>query len=54
MFLIAQETKRWTQGRLGDSVGEASDFGSGHDPTVREFEARVGLGADGSEPGFRF
>ena len=25
-------------GRLGGSVGEASDFGSGHDLTVREFE----------------
>ncbi|XP_078302586.1 retinoic acid early transcript 1E [Panthera onca] len=32
------------------------DFGSGHDLTVREFEPRVGLCADHSEPGacFRF
>ena len=25
-------------GRLGGSVGQASDFGSGHDLTVHEFE----------------
>ena len=33
-----------------------SDFGSGHDLAVREFELRVGLCADSSEPGacFRF
>ena len=43
-------------GRLGGSVGWASDFSSGHDLAVREFEPRVGLWADGSEPGacFRF
>ena len=43
-------------GRLGGLVGWASDFDSGHDLTVREFEPRVGLWADGSEPGacFRF
>ena len=43
-------------GRLGGSVGEASHFGSGHDLAVREFEPRVGLCADSSEPGacFRF
>ena len=40
-----------TQGRLGGSVGWASDFGSGHDLTVREFEPRVGLRADSLEPG---
>ena len=34
----------------------SADFGSGHDLTVREFEPRVGLCADSSEPGpcFRF
>ena len=44
------------QGQLGGSVGEVSDFGSGHDLTVREFEPRVRLCADSSEPGayFRF
>ena len=44
------------QGRLGGSVGWATDFGSGHDLAVREFEPRVRLWADGSEPGacFRF
>ena len=36
------------------SVGEASDFGSGYDPSVREFEPRIGLCADGSEPGACF
>ena len=43
-------------GRLGGSVGWATDFGSGHDLAVREFEPRVGLWADSSEPGacFRF
>ena len=32
-----------TKGRLGGSVSRASDFGSGHDLAVREFEPRVGL-----------
>ena len=43
-------------GHLGGSVGWASDFGSGHDLAVREFEPHVGLSADSSEPGpcFRF
>ena len=41
-------------GCLGGSVGYASAFGSGHDLTVREFEPRVGLWADGSEPGACF
>ena len=36
---------------LNGSVGEASDFDSGQDLVVREFEPRVGLWADGSEPG---
>ena len=42
--------------RLGGSVGKASDFGSDHDLTVREFEPHAGLCADSSEPGtcFRF
>ena len=31
------------QGRLGGSVSSASNFGSGHDLTVCEFEPRVGL-----------
>ena len=42
------------EGRLGGSVGWASDFGSGHDLTVREFKPHVGLCADGSEPGACF
>ena len=43
-------------GRLGRSVGEASDFSSGPDLTVRGFEPHVWLCADSSEPGdcFRF
>ena len=43
-----------TQGRLGGSVGWASDFGSGHDLTIREFEPHVGLCVDSSEPGACF
>ena len=34
-------------GRLGGSVGWASDFSSRHDLAVREFEPCVGLWADG-------
>ena len=41
-------------GCLGGSVGKASDFGSGHDLAVREFEPHVGLCADSSEPGACF
>ena len=45
-----------SQGSLGGSVGEASDFSSGHDLAVREFEPHVRLCAASSEPGacFRF
>ena len=39
------------QGRLGGSVGEVSDFSSGQDFTVHEFEPHFGLCADSSEPG---
>ena len=42
--------RRFHLGRLGGSVGWAADFGSGHDLAVREFEPRVGLCADSSEP----
>ena len=42
------------QGRLGGSVGWASNFSSGHDLAVCEFEPCVGLCADGSEPGACF
>ena len=42
-----------TLGCLGGSVDCASDLVSGHDLTVREFEPRVGVCADGSEPGAR-
>ena len=47
-------SKALSVGRLGGSVGEASGFGSGHDPAVREFEPRDGLCADSSEPGACF
>ena len=46
--------KIWREGRLGGSVGEASDFGSGHDLMAREFQPRIRLCADGLEPGARF
>ena len=38
--------KAASAGHLGGSVGWASDFGSGHDLAVCEFEPRVGLCAD--------
>ena len=41
-------------GHLGGSVGWAADLGSGHDLTLCEFEPRVGLCADRSEPGACF
>ena len=43
-------------GHLGGSVGQVSDFSSGHGLVICEFEPHVGLFADGSEPGacFRF
>ena len=37
-------------GHLGGLVSWASDFGSGHDLTVREFKPCIGLCADSSEP----
>ena len=48
--------KNYLQGRLGGSVSQASDFSSGHDLAVCEFETRLGLCADSSEPEayFRF
>ena len=46
--------KQLVLGTLGGSVGWASDFGSGHDLTVSEFEPRVGLCADSPEPGACF
>ena len=41
-------------GCLGGSVDWASDFGSGHDLEVCEFEPCVGLHADSLEPGACF
>ena len=54
MGIVIEKNRR--MGRLGGAVGEASDFSSGPHLAVREFEPRVGLWADGSEPGtcFRF
>ena len=37
-------------GRLGGSVGRASDFSSGHGLTVRGYETRIGLSVDSMEP----
>ena len=42
------------EGHVGGSVGEASDFSSGHDLMVCVFKARTGLCADSSEPGACF
>ena len=41
-------------GLMGGSVGWASDFGSGHDLTVWDFEPHIRLCADSSEPGACF
>ena len=41
-------------GCLGGLVGRAADYRSGHDLTVCEFEPRVRLCADSSEPGACF
>ena len=58
---IAGEIARWHSrserqfgGAPGWLGGEASHFGSGHDLTARGSEPRVGLCADGSEPGACF
>ena len=48
------KTRVDSMGPLSGSVGWASDFGSGHDLAVCEFEPCVGLCADGSEPGACF
>ena len=37
-------------GRLGGSVGSASDFGSGHDLMDVDFKPRVGLSVVSTEP----
>ena len=56
---VKELIKLWPLGAPG-WLGRLSvrlwDFGSGHDLTAREFEPRVGLCADRSEPGacFRF
>ena len=46
--------RRIVEGRLGGSVGWASNFSSGHNLTVRGFEPRVRLCADSLEPGACF
>ena len=45
---------KYKLGCLGGSVSKVSNFGSGHDLTVREFEPYIGLCADSSEPGACF
>ena len=44
-FHINRKTFKYyaVRGRLGDSGGWASDFGSGHDLAVCEFEPHMGL-----------
>ena len=54
LFVFIFIFKIFILGRLGGPVGYASDFGSGHDLTVCEFEPCVGLCADSSEPGVCF
>ena len=54
MILRLHSLEVENQGRLGGSVGYASDFGSGHDLMVHGFEPHVRLCADSSEPGACF
>ena len=44
------ESKNQAKGLLGGSDGSASDFGSGHDLKVCEFEPCIGLSAVSAEP----
>ena len=46
--------KKKATGRLGASAGSACDFGSGHELVACEFEPRIRLCADSSEPGACF
>ena len=50
-YLNSQHNKKKSSKRQGHL--EASNFSSGHDLTVHEFEPRVGLCADSLEPGAR-
>ena len=50
-FNLAVINSNLNFGHLGGSVGWASNVGSGHHLTVREFQPQVGLCADSSEPG---
>ena len=55
-WIFSLLSQRLWQGHVGVQSVKASGFGSGHDLTVLEFEPRVRLCADSSEPGacFRF
>ena len=53
-YYSAVKKKEHAVRALGGSVGYTSHFGSGHDLAIREFEPRVGLWADSSEPGACF
>ena len=53
-FLIFDQHQRVlnsdTTRYMGGSVGQVSEFGSGHDLMVHQFEPHVGLCADNSQP----
>ena len=49
-YKIFNKNDKCNKGHLGASVGQASDFHSGHDLAVHEFEPLVPLYADSSEP----
>ena len=49
-----KDSNKKKEGRPGGSASSASNFGSGHDLTVREFKPHVGLCADSSESGACF
>ena len=54
LILYVNYTSLKNLGHLGGLVDKASDFGSGHDLKVCEFEPKVGLWADSSESGTCF
>ena len=49
---LLQKNKVW--GHLGGSVGQESNFSSGHDLTTHEFEPHIGLCANRSDSGACF
>ena len=49
-YQVSEEYLRNLRGHLGGSGGEATDFGSGHDLAVPEFEPHIRLSFVSTEP----